>query len=385
MNKLLTILFAVVFLASCSSNKEMKVTIGNPSDYDRLSELVEIPIDSIKDKVALKDSLVYVVKNSEGEIIPSQVTYDRKVIFQPEMKAKETKTFTISTDMARVYPAKTYGRLISERYDDFAWENDRVAFRIYGAALLPVDGPSNGIDLWYKRTNDLVIDKWYQQDLAGKASYHNDNGEGLDDYKVGRTLGAGAMAPYVNNKLWLNENFVSDELLDNGPLRTTFKLTYKDIEVDGKAYGENRTFSIDAGSQLTKVAQAYAIKEPMTVAAGIVKRERGDSIISAIDKGYIIYAEPKTNKSEGVYVSLVFPEGISDSVTDTYEIVNAKSKKSDKYAHVLAVTTQQPKKPVVYYTGYGWAKFGFSTLADFEKYIQNFSESLRQPLTISYK
>jgi hypothetical protein len=251
MKKIVYILFAVVFLASCSSNKEMKITIENPSGFDRLDEVVEIPIDSIKNKVTLRDSLVYIVKNSAGEIIPSQVTYDRKLIFQPGLKANESSTFIITTDTARVYPDRTFGRLISERKDDFAWENDRVAFRVYGQALVATDGPSNGVDLWYKRTSDLVIDKWYANDLAGIESYHNDNGEGLDDYKVGRTLGGGMMAPYVNGRLWLNENFVSDELLDNGPLRTTFKLTYKDIEVDGKKYSESRTISIDASSQLT--------------------------------------------------------------------------------------------------------------------------------------
>lgn len=379
MKKIIYILFAVVFLASCSSNKEMQVTIENPSSFDRLTDVVEIPIDSIKDKVVLKDSLAYVVKNSAGEVIPSQVTYDRKLIFQPEVKAGESKTFIISTDTVQAYPAKTFGRLISERKDDFAWENDRVAFRIYAQALIATDGPSNGIDLWYKRTNDLVIDKWYANDLAGKQSYHNDNGEGLDDYKVGRTLGGGAMAPYVNGKLWLNDNFTAEEVLDNGPLRTTFKLTYNDVDVDGKKYSESRTFSIDAGSQLTKITQAYGINEPMEVAAGIVKRESGDSVIAAVDKGYIIYAEPKTNKVEGVYVSLVFPDGMNNSVVDTYEIGK------NKYSHVLAVTTQQPKKAVTYYTGYGWAKFGFPTLADFEKYIQNFSEGLTQPLVIKYK
>lgn len=372
-------LFTVVFLASCSSKKEMQITIENPSGFDRLTEVVEIPIDSIKDKVALKDSAVYVVKNSAGEVIPSQVTYDRKLIFQAEVKANESKTFVITTDTAQTYPAKTFGRLIPERKDDFAWENDRVAFRIYGQALIATDGPSNGLDIWYKRTNDLVIDKWYANELAGKASYHNDNGEGLDDYKVGRSLGAGAMAPYVNGKLWLNENFVSDEILDNGPLRTTFKLGYKDIDVDGKKISESRTFSIDAGSQLTKVVQAYGVNESMQVAAGIVKRESGDSVIAAVDKGYIIYAEPKSQKVEGVYVSVFFPEGISNSTTDTYEV------EKGKYSHVLAVTTQQPKKAVTYYTGYGWAKFGFPTVGDFEKYIQNFSESLKKPLIIKYK
>lgn len=376
---IILVLFAVVFLASCSSNKEMQITVENPSGFDRLTEVVEIPIDSIKDKVVLKDSAVYVVKNSAGEVIPSQVTYDRKLIFQAEVKANESKTFVITTDTAQAYPAKTFGRLVSERKDDFAWENDRVAFRIYGQALMATDGPSNGLDIWYKRTDDLVIDKWYANELAGKASYHNDNGEGLDDYKVGRSLGAGAMAPYVNGKLWLNENFVSDEILDNGPLRTTFKLGYKDIEVDGKKISESRTFSIDAGSQLTKVVQAYGVNEPMQVAAGIVKRESGDSIIAAVDKGYIIYAEPKSQKVEGVYVSVFFPEGISNSATDTYEVGK------NKYSHVLAVTTHQPRKAVTYYTGYGWAKFGFPTVGDFEKYIQTFSEGLKHPLVIKYK
>lgn len=376
---IILVLFAIVFLASCSSKKEMQVTIENPSGFDRLTEVVEIPIDSIKDKVVLKDSAVYVVKNSAGEIIPSQVTYDRKLIFQADVKANESKTFIITTDTAQIYPAKTFGRLVPERKDDFAWENDRVAFRTYGQALMATDGPSNGLDIWYKRTNNLVIDKWYEADLTGKASYHNDNGEGLDDYKVGRSLGAGAMAPYVNDKLWLNENFVSEEILDNGPLRTTFKLAYKDIDMDGKKIGESRTFSIDAGSQLTKVVQAYSVDAPLQVAAGIVKRESGDSIIAAVDKGYIIYAEPKTEKVEGVYTSLLFPEGINNSVVNTYEVGK------NKYSHVLAVTTQQPRKAITYYTGYGWAKFGFPTVGDFEKYIQNFSEGLKHPLVIKYK
>ena len=273
MKKIFSFFLSVIFLFSCSSNKEMNITVENTSDFDRVADVVEIPLDSIKAKVTLTDSAVYVVKNSAGEIIPSQITYDRKLIFQPELKAKESKSFVITTDINQAYEAKTYGRFITERKDDFAWENDRVAFRIYGPALIESDGPSNGIDAWYKRTNNLIIDKWYKADLAGEASYHEDHGEGQDDYKVGRTLGAGAMAPYVNDKLWLNENFASQELLDNGPLRTTFKLTYKNLDVDGKSVAENRTISIDAGSQFSKIVQAYTIKEPMTVAAGVVKRE----------------------------------------------------------------------------------------------------------------
>lgn len=384
MKNIYYIIIATVFMLSCST-KEARVVIENPGNFDRLTELVEIPIDSIKDKKSVTDSLVYIIQTEDGEIIPSQVTYDRKIIFQPQLKANETKSFIITTGDPQDFEAKTYGRFITERKDDFAWENDRVAFRIYGPALVEIDGPSNGIDIWYKRTNDLIIDKWYKDDLAGVASYHDDHGEGLDDYKVGRTLGAGAMAPYVNNKLWLNENFVSEELLDNGPLRTTFKLTYKNLDVDGQSVAESRTISLDAGSQLSKIVQAYTIKEPMSTAAGIVKREKGDSIITSLDKDYIVYAEPKTDKVSGIYLGLVFPKGISESKTDTYEVLNPKTNKKDTYSHVLAITTQQPNIPVTYYTGYGWSQFGFPTVADFEKYIQNFSEELKQPLIIKYK
>lgn len=380
MKIILNILFVLVVFVSCSSNKEMKITIENSCSFDRLADLVEIPVDSIKDKVILKDSLVYVVKNSEGVIIPSQITYDRKLIFQPEMKANESKVFTITLDTMQTYPTKTFGRLISERKDDFAWENDRVAFRIYGQALVATDGPSNGLDIWYKRTNNLVVNNWYANDLAGVASYHNDNGEGLDDYKVGRSLGAGAMAPYVNGQLVLNENFVSEEVLDNGPLRTTFKLGYKDLDINGRKVSESRTFSIDAGSQLTKVVQAYGITEPMGVAAGIVDRENVNSTATIVSKdGYIIYSEPGTGRVDGIYLAMVFPAGIEESTTNTYEVGTTK------YSHVLAITTQQPKKPVIYYTGYGWSKFGFPTVSNFETYVKNFAEGLKQPLVVKYK
>lgn len=376
------ILLSVLIFSCAKKEKIVQITIENPNDFDRIAELVEIPIDTVKSTLIVKDSLIYIVQDSEGNIIPSQVTYDRKIIFQPQLKAKESKSFTISLGEAQQYEAKTYGRFITERKDDFAWENDRVAFRIYGSALVEMDGPSNGIDIWYKRTNDLIIDKWYKDDLAGTASYHKDNGEGLDDYKVGRTLGAGAMAPYVDGKLWLNENFIKEELLDNGPLRTTFKLIYKDLDVSGKKVAENRTISLDVGSQLTKITQAYTIKQPMDVAAGIVKREKDDRAVFSTN--YMIYEEPYSESVDNVYLAVVMPEGINKTLVDMYDIQNSKTNKKETHSHTLAITSQQPNKPVTYYTGYGWSKFGFPTFASFQDYVDKFAVSLNQPFIVKY-
>lgn len=385
MKKIFYLLFAGILIFSCShQTKDVQITVENPSDFDRTEELVEIPIESITAQVKLPDTTqTYIVKDSKGEVIPTQITYDGKLVFQSGVKAKESITFTITTGAKEEYKSKTYGRLITERKDDFAWENDRVAFRIYGPALIATDGPSNGLDIWYKRTNALKIGQWYKDDIAGVSSYHDDHGEGLDDYKVGRSLGAGAMAPFVDGKLVLNENFVTSEVLENGPLRTTFKLTYKDIEINGKSYKETRTFSLYAGSQLSKVVQEYGVSESIDVAAGFSKREKNDTIIVSPEKDYLIYREP-SEKAGNVFLGLVFPAGFDSTAVDTYSVVNPVNNTKGTYTHVLAIAKYQPNSPITYYTGYGWTKFGFASEADFQTYLTNFSNTLKQPLIIKF-
>lgn len=386
MKNLFILLFPILFIFSCTTGeKELVINIENPSNFDRTTQLVEIPIEKVKEKVTIEDTQNYIVKNEKGEIIPSQITSDGKLIFESNLKAKQVSTFSITSGDPQQFDAKTYGRFITERKDDFAWENDKVAFRVYGPALIPVDGPSNGIDVWFKRTPNMVIDKWYKDDIAGIASYHSDHGEGLDDYKVGRTLGAGGMAPYVKGKLWLNENFAAHQVLDNGPLRTTIKLSYKNIAVDGKEYAETRTFSIDAGSQLSKVIQEYTTDNIIPVAAAIVKRAESDSIIVASDKSYVIYDEPKNESVGDVYIAVVFPQGIDSTKIDTYTIINERSKKEETYSHVLAIATYLPNTPITYYTGYGWSKYGFPTDRDFQKYLETFVSSIREPFIIKYQ
>jgi hypothetical protein len=379
MKKICFLISAFILLISCNSG--LNITVENPSDFDRL-EMVEIPTEKLMNLSAGK---AYVVVNQQGEIIPSQTTYDGKLIFQADIKAKESLFYIVKAGIPPTFPSKVYGRFITERKDDFAWENDRVAFRIYGPALIAVDGPSNGLDIWYKKTNDLIIDKWYKDDIAGVRSYHDDHGEGLDDYKVGRTLGAGMMAPFENETLTLNENFAGQEIFENGPLRTTFKLTYKDITVDGKTFGESRTFSIDAGSQLTKVTQEYGTRDTLTVAAGLVKRAKDDDAYSAYTENgtaAVIYEEPANEKAGKVYVGMVFPTGLKRVISDTYTIIHPKSKKEETHSHVLVITSYYPNQPITYYTGYGWERFGFPSLDSFQNYIGYFSKALEEPLII---
>ncbi len=72
------------------------------------------------------------------------------------------------------FPTKTFARYVPERLDDFAWENDRIAHRIYGPALETAAAGgfqmiASGIDVWSKRVRYPIVDRWY---LKSHDNYH---------------------------------------------------------------------------------------------------------------------------------------------------------------------------------------------------------------------
>ena len=108
--------------------------------------------------------------------------------------------------------------------DDFAWENDKVAFRTFGpkAQQLWESGDkegliSSGIDCWLKRVPYPIINKWYEKDRNG-GSYHKDDGEGLDNFQVGVSRGCGGTALFRNNTLYPSQNYSSWKIIANGPI-----------------------------------------------------------------------------------------------------------------------------------------------------------------------
>lgn len=371
--------YIVIILIGCSFSlkKEIRVVVKNPITLQRINETIEIPTSELLKSFTEPDIKNIVVYDEKGQEIPSQLVYmgaktPLKFIFQSTVDGKSKSTYTLKLSKPSTYKQKVFGRFVPERYDDYAWENDRIAFRIYALALIAKDGPSNGIDVWVKRTENLVIDKWYgdYESSKGKISYHRDNGEGCDCYKVGRTLGAGGMAPYVNDSLWLGINFQSFQTLDNGPIRTSFRLVYPPFNVNGKMVTETRTFSLDAGSQLTSVTEEYSGYDgPMAVAAGIVRKE-GQSLSKVPEKGYVTYS---LSCSEGglIYLGVVATTKVSDI--------------SENKDHVLLKTTYNNGDKLVYYTGGGWSKWGFETDEKWNQYVSEFSEKINNPLIVELK
>ena len=212
---------AAAMVACCP--KGVEVSVENPTASERVNETVEVAWTAVAEHHPGITPAEVVVKNCQGEEIPSQVIYageeePQAVIFQATVEGNGKACYTIVKGTPAAYPSKAFGRIVPERYDDYAWENNLVAYRLYGPALetSPEKLITPGIDVWVKCTEKLVIDEWY-----AKGDYHHNYGDGMDCYKVGRTLGGGASVPMVGGKFWpMEHNYATAKTLDNGPIRT---------------------------------------------------------------------------------------------------------------------------------------------------------------------
>lgn len=388
MKKNLFIICLSLLVISCTDTRGIKISVKNGSDFDRLDQMLEIPIKRLERELPLDSNQVYGVVDSEGVTIASQITHNGRFIFQPKLKAKELKSFWIIASQEQEFKKLVDVKFRPERYDDIAWENDKVGFRLYGKALEAVQAPTNGLDIWCKRTDSLVLDQWYADDISGTASYHVDHGQGADFYPVGRTLGAGGMSPFIDGKLQLNNNFVSHEILDNGPLRVIFKLTYPMVNIGYKELLETKTITLDAGSYLTKIVQDYNTddqRDHFNVAAGFAYRGEEDPI-SVYNRrlNYLIYQDPAAKDNGNLYLGLIIPQGIEKNLIDTYTVENADGTKS-VMGNVLASITYMPGAAPIYYVGFGWDKAGFETLESFEDYIAAYSRRAKEPFVVTYE
>ena len=164
-----TLLASLLFISCIFAQRTIVVT--NTSGTDRKAEMVEVKVSGLK---AGFDKNHYILKNGSNTEVPYQLLYNAKkaaqtLIFQADVKANGTSTYTLTKGNPAPVKAKTSARFVPERKDDFAWENDLAAYRMYGPALAN-ENPSNGVDLWVKCTDDLIVDKFYGDELKHEIS-----------------------------------------------------------------------------------------------------------------------------------------------------------------------------------------------------------------------
>lgn len=349
------------------------ITLSNKSTLDRMNEVVEIPWSLVMTKFPNVDTnqLVISVSNSNK---PTPFQYELKgkstvqnLLVQVSMKAGESISLKLKAGKRNIFESKTYCRFVPERKDDFAWENDKIAFRMYGKALeLTPKENAYGTDVWSKRTNRLILNEWYKTN-----KYHSDNGDGLDYYHVGYFLGAGDIAPILKDSIWFPKNYTSWKVLDNGPLRSSFELKYDEWNVDGKLVSVTKSISLDANSQLNKVTVVYSYNAPtpLPLAIGISKRDEAGTMLLDEQNGILGYWEPTHGKDGTIGVGCIMP--------------SLKNKMSLQKGHLLSVVSCLSNQPLVYYKGAAWDKAGaIKSSQDWFNYLHNFNLQLTTPVDI---
>lgn len=253
---------------------------------------------------------------------------------------------------------KVYGRYVPERKDDFAWENEYAAFRMYGPALRP-ENPSNGVDLWLKASPELVVDSFYYREHVLGLPYHINYGKGLDCYKVGHTCGAGGLVVLADNKTYVGGPYDRWEIVEQSPEKFVFRLEYDSLQVGEKVLQESITITAEAGTAMNKaeVVLKGEYDGELLVGGGIYMHDTIDHFEVYESLGTVFYEEDalsdKTaaqmnyeyngSTSQGrIYITVQVPEA---TVTDLQD------------GNLIAVKPYQLGDTLTYYFGATWSEW----------------------------
>lgn len=285
------------------------ITISNPSTFPRKGEVVEVPWTQLSRLMPALDTaqfkLIHSVSKKEIPIQfetrgGQQIT---NLLLQTDLPAKGMVKLIVAKGKRANYPVRTYGRYVPERKDDFAWENDKIAFRMYGKELEKTPKEmAYGTDVWVKSTDKMVINERYK-----RGRYHENLGDGMDYYHVGLTLGAGNIAPYLHDTIWYDGTYATWTLLDNGPLRTTFQLHYNEWKAGAMKLKATKTISLDAGSHFNRVQVDYTGQgnAELPLVMGIVKRNEQGAMLLDEQQSLMAYWEPQ-HGADGITGVAVF-------------------------------------------------------------------------------
>ncbi len=250
-----------------------------------------------------------------------------------------------------------YCRFVPERSDDFAWENDVVAFRTYGPALRSAKEDS-GIDCWLKRTPTPVIDRWYADHAKG-ISYHEDRGEGYDPYHVGSSRGCGGLGLWRDGRLVTSDTFTAWRIIEQGGQRCVFELDYVYPSTDGMPpVAETKRITLEAGRPFFQVEARFTQHgKPaagLPVAIGVTTHD-GKAAAKLDPEGRWASCWEVID-GQGLGTGALLGAGY------TGEAREVRSSEPDA-GHALLITRTNEAGIVTYEAGYGWQKAGRASSA----------------------
>lgn len=370
---------AILTLGSCSAGGTLSV--HNPSPRHRHCAIAEISASSLPKKLAAGFEII----GKDGRSVPCQMTYDGKLLVETDIRAGETLRYKLRKSGKQAFDTVCVSQIRHDFQDDLTWENDRGGYRLYGPSYRKGGGNVSGYDIWTKSVPYPVLAQRYHDHCQKGISYHKDHGNGMDAYIVGRTLGAGMNALVDNGGIAYPCAYEKCDILDNGPLRTTVRITCYPETVGPDTVVEQRVITLDKGSWLNKTTVTYSnLSTAHELVTGIVihkQNKRGYSIDK--DNRFIAYADLTDNPDNGngvIFIGIINPV-LPDSVT----VTPLSPAQGDAVAQIINHAAYSPGDSYTYYWGAGWSKGGIKGMRHWEKYLADFYEELQAPLVVRIK
>lgn len=251
-----------------------------------------------------------------------------------------------------------YGRFVPERKDDFAWENEYAAFRMYGPALRP-ENPSNGVDLWLKGSPELVVDSFYYREHVLGLPYHINYGKGLDCYKVGHTCGAGGLVVLADEKMYVGGAYDRWQILEQSPQRFVFRLEYDSLQVANTILRETITITAEAGKILNKaeVVLTGDYDGELLVGGGIYLHDTVDVCWQSADGQAIAYAENALSDKTAAKMNFDYNGSTSQGRSYLAVVVPGATERKTVDGSYVCIRPYHTGDTLSYYFGACWSEW----------------------------
>lgn len=312
------IIISAVFLLTVNmltAQYSTSVVIKNPSNNEIVDYTVEIPVEELS--LPLGNYVAF-----DSTAVPVELVKDvcgnTKLIFPvSHLNGLEERDFLIIRGDAYEYPKRTYAELSHKiggkfvqhgadkknrmeyvggyswvkpnylrvpdgftdhayyiKYEGPGWESDKVAFRFY------LDW-RNGIDVFGKKTPQIVLPA---VGIDGYDNYHNMSDWGMDNMKVGSSLGIGSIAVWNGTKAIRVEktDSVVCYIPTDGKVRSQVMTHYYGWDANGVKCNLTSLISIDAGSRVSHM-ELLVDKDLDNIATGIIKDKNAEFIQSGKD------------------------------------------------------------------------------------------------------
>lgn len=310
------IIFILAFVLTINLNAQTQRTLILANSGKTIRDYtLEIPVEKLNLSVGEYRALV------NNSITPVEIITDLKglqkaLIPISEIKSGEKLTILIEQGTSETYPKRTHAELTHKigghfegnkyvgeyswvgvnkitlpgtfrdhsyylKFEGPGWESDRVAYRYY------LDN-RNAIDVFAKTTSDIVLPS---VGVDGYDNYHKLASWGMDNLKVGKSLGLGTIALWNGEHAQRLENRDSTTCIiqSDGKLRSQVKTIYHGLNVDGQKCNLVSLISVDAGSNASHM-EIITDKTLDNIATGIIKLKQGELKVGTPDEKWTYIA-----------------------------------------------------------------------------------------------